>query len=65
MSAMTDAPSGAPVRFAPIPLVSGEAVGDEAVESVTVVIRTASGTIEVPLEQRHGGWWVPKDRLNG
>lgn len=52
-----------PVKFAPMPLLSGDAIDDAGIhplESVTVVLTAADGTRwEVPLTYRHGGWWPP------
>lgn len=67
MTGMPDAtPAEQPVRFAPIPLVSGTTVKDQPVAGVTVTITATDGsTVVVPLEARNGGWWVPADRLHG
>lgn len=70
-STMPDISPAPPMRFAPIPLVSGTAYKGEdgqvvPVASVEVVITTEDGTSHtVSLEQRHGGWWVPSDQLGG
>ena len=70
-SPMVDISPAPPMRFAPIPLVSGMAYRGEdgettPVSGVEVVITCEDGTTHrVSLEQRNGGWWVPRDQLGG
>jgi hypothetical protein len=59
-----------PVRFAPIPVMSGVSLtdpdGDKIVNKVEVTITCEDGTTRtIALDERNGGWWVPTDRLDG
>lgn len=68
---MPDINPAPPVRFAPVPLVSGTMLTDESgaahpVATVEIVVTCEDGTTQtVALEERHGGWWVPKDKMGG
>lgn len=58
------------VHFAPIPIMSGVSLaeGDEEkiVNKVEVTITFEDGsTSTIECEERNGGWWIPKDRLDG
>ena len=70
-SSMVDISPAPPMRFAPIPLVSGTSLQGEdgqnvPIASVEMVITGEDGTTQtVTLEQRNGGWWVPRDQLGG
>ena len=69
MTERTHGPSGSegpltPVRFPPLPLLSGDALidasGTHLVSAVTVSITCTDGTsLTVRLDQRYGGWWPP------
>lgn len=70
-TSMVDISPAPPMRFAPIPLVSGLAYQNEdgqnvPVSGVEMVITCEDGsTHTVALEQRNGGWWVPREQLGG
>lgn len=59
-----------PIRFPPIPLLSGDSFDSAGeahrIETVSMTIIATDGTTAVvPLEYRHGGWWVPGHMLDG
>lgn len=59
-----DSAAPQPIRFSPLPLVSGDAIDDAAglhpIEWATVTLTAFDGAQRVvPLTFRHGGWWAP------